>query len=80
MSVRRENVFTLEPYLKYDEWQWFGACFLALDLPPFQNVTQDLQWKLEMELKWTMRLIFSAWFLIAVLGILFYAHYYLGII
>jgi hypothetical protein len=39
MSVRREDVFTLEPYLKYDEWQWFGEWFLALDLPPFQNVT-----------------------------------------
>ena len=39
MSVRREDVFTLEPYLKYDEWQWFAEWFLALDLPPSQNVT-----------------------------------------
>jgi uncharacterized membrane protein YozB (DUF420 family) len=37
-------------------------------------------WKLERELKWTMRLIFSAWFLVAILGILFYVHYYLGVI
>jgi uncharacterized membrane protein YozB (DUF420 family) len=36
--------------------------------------------KLERELKWTMRLAFSAWVLVAILGILFYAHYYLGIL
>jgi hypothetical protein len=39
MSVRREDVFTLEPYLKYDEWQWYASWFLALELPPYQNVT-----------------------------------------
>lgn len=39
MSAGREDVFTLEPYLKYDEWQWFAEWFLALDLPPYQNVT-----------------------------------------
>lgn len=39
MSVRREDVFTSEPYLKYDEWQWSASLMLAMDLPPFQNVT-----------------------------------------
>ena len=32
------------------------------------------------QLKWTMRLALSAWFLVIILGIAFYAHYYLGII
>jgi hypothetical protein len=36
--------------------------------------------KLERELKWTMRLAFSAWVLVAILGILFFAHYYLNLI
>jgi uncharacterized membrane protein YozB (DUF420 family) len=35
--------------------------------------------RLERELKWTMRLAFSAWLLVAILGILFYAHYYLSV-
>jgi hypothetical protein len=39
ISVRREGVFTSEPYLKYDEWQWYASLDLALDLPPSQNVT-----------------------------------------
>lgn len=34
----------------------------------------------ENQLKWTMRVAFSAWVLVAILGIAFYAHYYLGII
>ncbi len=34
----------------------------------------------EVRLKWTMRIAISAWFLVAILGIAFYAHYYLGII
>ena len=33
----------------------------------------------ESQLKRTMRLAISAWFLVAILGIAFYAHYYLGI-
>jgi uncharacterized membrane protein YozB (DUF420 family) len=53
---------------------YFGAYALCLAIAAARH------WKLEMELKWTMRLIFSAWFLVAVLGILFYVHYYLGII
>lgn len=35
--------------------------------------------RLERELKWTMRLAFSAWLLVVMLGILFYAHYYLSV-
>ena len=53
---------------------YFGAYALCLAIAAARH------WKLEMELKWTMRLIFSAWFLVAILGILFYVHYYLGIL
>ena len=35
---------------------------------------------MENQLKWTMRVAFSAWVLVAILGIAFYAHYYLSII
>jgi len=52
---------------------FFGTFTLAL------TVSAAFHWKLEKELKWTMRLAFSAWLLVALLGILFYAHYYLGI-
>jgi hypothetical protein len=34
----------------------------------------------DIQLKWTMRIAISAWFLVATAGIAFYAHYYLGII
>ena len=53
---------------------YFAAYALCLAIAAARH------WKLEMELKWTMRLIFSAWFLVAILGILFYVHYYLGIL
>ncbi len=33
----------------------------------------------ESQLKMTMRLALSAWFLVAILGIAFYAHFYLGL-
>ena len=52
----------------------FGTFTLAL------TVSAAFHLKLERELKWTMRLAFSAWVLVAILGILFYAHYYLSII
>jgi uncharacterized membrane protein YozB (DUF420 family) len=53
---------------------YFGAYALCFAIAAARH------WKLEKELKWTMRLIFSAWVLVAILGILFYVHYYLGIL
>ena len=42
-------------------------------------VAASTHW-VENQLKWTMRVAFSAWVLVAILGIAFYAHYYLNII
>jgi hypothetical protein len=53
---------------------YFGAYALCFAIAAARH------WKLEKELKWTMRLIFSAWILVAILGMLFYVHYYLGLL
>jgi uncharacterized membrane protein YozB (DUF420 family) len=53
---------------------YFGVYALCLAIAAARH------WKLEKELKWTMRLIFSAWILVAILGMLFYVHYYLGLL
>ena len=53
---------------------YFGIFALCLAIAAARH------WELERALKWTMRLILSAWFLVAILGILFYVHYYVGII
>jgi len=52
---------------------YFGTYALAL------TIAAVVHWK-EIQLKWTMRAAFSAWLLVAILGIAFYAHYYLGIL
>lgn len=50
-----------------------GTCAFAL------TIAAAAHWAV-IQLRWTMRLAFSAWFLVAILGIAFYAHYYLGIL
>jgi len=52
---------------------YFGIYAFAL------AIAAAVHWK-EIQLKWTMRAAFTAWLLVAILGIAFYAHYYLGIL